>query len=70
MLIYVFIMFFLIKLIPVCITLFKMQYGHISTAVVTVPKSYWSLPVPLAFGSMIFTTGYFILEEINKIRQS
>lgn len=55
---------FLITMIPPCIALLKMQSGHISTAVVTVPKSFWSLPVPITFGSMLLTTGYFISKEI------
>ena len=50
-------------MIPQCITLLKLQSGHISTAVVTLPKSFWSLPVPLAFGSMLLTTGFFLLDE-------
>ena len=55
---------FLIGLIPACIALLKMQSGHISAAVVTLPKSFWSLPVPIAFGSMLLTTGYFILKKL------
>ena len=55
---------FLITMIPPCIALLKMQSGHISTAVVTVPKSFWSLPVLITFGSMLLTTGYFISQEI------
>jgi TRAP-type C4-dicarboxylate transport system permease small subunit len=62
--VYLLISFFLISMIPPCIALLKLQSGHISTAVVTVPKSFWSLPVIVAFGSMLLTTGYFILEEI------
>lgn len=58
---------FLIWLIPVCITLLKMQFGHITAAVLTLPKSFWSLPVPIAFVSMILSTGYFISEEIANL---
>lgn len=65
--IYVFIGIFLIVIIPTSITLFKMQYGHITAAVITLPKSYWSLPVPIAFSSMLLTTLYFILEEITHL---
>ena len=67
--IYLLIGVFLITLIPSCIALLKMQSGHISTAVVTLPKSFWSLPVPIAFGSMLLTTGYFILQEIGNINK-
>ena len=60
---------FLITMIPPCIALLKMQSGHISTAVVTLPKSFWSLPVPIAFGSMLLTTVYFISQEIVNLRR-
>lgn len=61
--VYLLIGIFLVYMIPQCITLLKLQSGHISTAVVTLPKSFWSLPVPLAFGSMLLTTGFFLLDE-------
>jgi TRAP-type transport system small permease protein len=60
---------FLITMISPCIALLKMQSGHISTAVVTLPKSFWSLPVPITFGSMLLTTGYFISQEIVNLRR-
>lgn len=60
---------FLITMISPCIALLKMQSGHISTAVVTVPKSFWSLPVLITFGSMLLTTGYFISKEIVNLRR-
>ena len=62
--IYVGIGIFLIMMIPTSIKLLKMQYGHITAAVITLPKSYWSLSVPIAFSSMLLTTLYFILEEM------
>jgi TRAP-type C4-dicarboxylate transport system permease small subunit len=65
--VYALIGIFLARLIPVCIALFKMQFGHITAAVLTLPKSFWSLPVPIAFGSMLLTTGYFISEEIANL---
>jgi TRAP-type C4-dicarboxylate transport system permease small subunit len=68
LLVYLLIGTFLVALIPPCIALLKMQYGHISTAVVTIPKSFWSLPVPMAFCSMLLTTGYFISKEIITLR--
>jgi TRAP-type C4-dicarboxylate transport system permease small subunit len=58
---------FLITIIPTSIKLLKMQYGHITAAVITLPKSYWSLPVPIAFSSMLLTTLYFILEETAQL---
>ena len=65
--IYVGIGVFLITIIPTSIKLLKMQYGHITAAVITLPKSYWSLPVPIAFSSMLLTTLYFILEETAQL---
>ncbi len=65
--IYFLIAIFIVVLIPKCIMLLKMQYGHITAAVVTLPKSFWSLPVPIAFGSMLMTTVYFISEEFLKL---
>lgn len=62
--VYLLIGVFLMYMIPQCIALLKLQSGHISTAVVTLPKSFWSLPVLLAFGSMLLTTGFFLLDEI------
>ena len=40
---------FFITIIPTSIKLFQMQYGHITAAVITLPKSYWSLPVPIVY---------------------
>jgi TRAP-type C4-dicarboxylate transport system permease small subunit len=67
--VYLLIAVFMIYLIPFCITLLKMQSGHISTAVVTLPKSFWTLPVPIAFASMLLTTGYFISQEMATLRK-
>jgi TRAP-type C4-dicarboxylate transport system permease small subunit len=65
--IYIFIGIFIVVLIPKCISLLKMQFGHFTAAVLTLPKSFWSLPVPIAFGSMLLTTVYFISEEFQKL---
>ena len=65
--IYIFIGIFIVVLIPKCIALLKMQFGHFTAAVLTLPKSFWSLPVPIAFGSMLLTTVYFISEEFQKL---
>ncbi len=60
---------FIIVLIPNCINLLKMQFGHTTAAVLTLPKSFWSLPVPIAFISMLFTTLFFMLEEMSELRK-
>ena len=64
---WIFIMIFLIVLMPTCVRLLKMQWGHITAAVLILPKSFWSLPVPIAFASMILTTFYFILLEFKTL---
>lgn len=59
---------FLIAMIPSCIELLKMQWGHFTAAVITIPKSFWSLPVPVAFLSMFLTTLNFIAEEVESLK--
>ena len=61
---------FLIAMIPSCIELFKMQWGHFAAAVIIIPKSFWSLPVPVAFLSMFLTTLYFIVEEFERLKSA
>ena len=67
LLIYAFIGIFIIVLIPKCIALLKMQAGHSTAATLALPKSFWSLPVPIAFGSMLLTTIYFIMQELRQL---
>jgi TRAP-type C4-dicarboxylate transport system permease small subunit len=45
-----------------------MQWGHFTAAVVTIPKSFWSLPVPVIFISMFLTTVCFIVEELEGLK--
>jgi TRAP-type C4-dicarboxylate transport system permease small subunit len=59
---------FLIAMIPSCLALFKMQWGHFAAAVIIIPKSFWSLPVPVAFVSMFLTTLDFIVEEFERLK--
>jgi TRAP-type C4-dicarboxylate transport system permease small subunit len=59
---------FLIAMIPSCIELLKMQWGHFAAAVIIIPKSFWSLPVPIAFVSMFLTTLGFIAQEVEYLR--
>jgi TRAP-type C4-dicarboxylate transport system permease small subunit len=61
---------FLIAMIPSCIALLKMQWGHFAAAVIIIPKSFWSLPVPVAFLSMFLTTLSFILEEFEGLKSA
>ena len=59
---------FLIAMIPSCIELLKMQWGHFAAAVIIIPKSFWSLPVPIAFVSMFLTTLDFIVQEFECLK--
>lgn len=61
---------FLIAMIPSCIELLKMQWGHFAAAVIIIPKSFWSLPVPIAFVSMFLTTLSFIVEEFQSLKNT
>jgi TRAP-type C4-dicarboxylate transport system permease small subunit len=67
---YIAIGIFLIAMIPSCIELLKMQWGHFAAAVIIIPKSFWSLPVPVAFLSMFLTTLYFIVEELEHLKHA
>jgi len=70
LMLYIAIGIFLIAMLPSCIELLKMQWGHFAAAVIIIPKSFWSLPVPLAFVSMFLTTGYFIGVEIEGLKNT
>ena len=61
---------FLVAMIPSCIALLKMQWGHFAAAVIIIPKSFWSLPVPIAFLSMFLTTLNFIVEEFEGFKNT
>lgn len=64
---YVLIFFLLISILPKSITLIRMQSGHTLAATLPLHKGYWTIPVPIAFASMIFTTFYYLVEEIKKL---
>ncbi len=51
------------------ISLMKSQAGHTTAAALPLSKSYWTLPVPVIFLSMLLTTLQMILEEIEKLRK-
>lgn len=59
------VVFFLI-IIPQTLTLVIMQYNIVTSAAFVVPKSFFTLPVLIVFPSMLLTSIYFILEEIEK----
>ena len=65
---YIAIGMFLIAILPRCIGLLKLQWGHFAAAAITIPKSFWSLPVPAAFISMFLTTCYFIAAEVECLK--
>jgi TRAP-type C4-dicarboxylate transport system permease small subunit len=67
---YIAIGIFLIAMIPSCIELLNMQWGHFAAAVIIIPKSFWSLPVPIVFFSMFLTTIDFIVEEFERLNSA
>jgi len=63
--IYLFITAFLAVFLPKSIELVRMQFGHITSAAINIPKSWWTMPVPIAFASMLLSSVYYVLEEIE-----
>lgn len=61
---YVLILVLFLYSLPESITLIKMQSGHTLAVALPLNKSYWTFPVLIAFSSMIFTTIYYIVEEV------
>ena len=64
-LLYIAIAGFLLTFIPQTLTLVRMQARIITTAAITVPKSFFTLPVLLVFPSMLLSTLYFLICEID-----
>ena len=62
---YLLIAAFLAVFLPVSVELVRMQAGHISSAGLVIAKSWWTLPVPIAFASMLLSSLHFILEEVE-----
>lgn len=61
---YLLITAFLAVFLPRSIELVRMQAGHITSAALVVAKSWWTVPVPIAFASMLLSSVHFLLEEI------
>ena len=60
------IVFFLV-MIPRTFTLVRMQIRIITSAAVVVPKSFYTLPVLLVFPSMLLSTVYNLITEVESI---
>jgi TRAP-type C4-dicarboxylate transport system permease small subunit len=67
--VYLFIGIVLVVITQVSLPLIKIQFGHTTAAALRIPKSFWTLPVPIIFCSMLLTTFHFMLEEIEKLRK-
>lgn len=61
---YSLILFVLISIIPKAMWLIDLQSRHTVAAALPLTKSYWTIPVPIAFVSMSLTTLYFLMEEL------
>lgn len=67
LLVYIFISILLIAVFRTSFLLIKVQFSHTTAAALTFPRSFYTLPVPIAFFSMLLTTVHFMLEEINNL---
>jgi len=61
---YLLITAFLAVFLPRSIELVRMQAGHITSAALVVAKSWWTMPVPVVFASMLLSSLYFLVQEI------
>jgi TRAP-type C4-dicarboxylate transport system permease small subunit len=63
-----FVCLFLIVLCVKSLPLIKAQLGYTTAAALHLPKSFWTLPVPIIFLSMFLTTAHFIFQDVGKLR--
>ena len=68
--IHIFICLFLMVIFLKSFPLIKSQLGYTTAAALPLPKSFWTLPVPIVFLSMFLTTVHFIFENIAALRKS
>ena len=54
----------------VSIPLIQNQFGFTIAAALPLPKSWWTMPVPIVFCSMILTTANTIVHQYGKLRES
>ena len=59
----------LIPLTFVSFPLIENQLGFTTAAALPLPKSFWTIPVPIIFVSMFLSTLSFILQNIEKLRK-
>lgn len=58
----------LAALTVVSIPLIKDQFGYTIAAALPLPKSFWTMPVPIIFVSMLLTTLNVIIQHIQRLR--
>lgn len=61
------ILIFLVMMIPQTAALVRMQSRITISAAVALPKSFHTLPVLLVFPSMVLTTLYYLVDEVEKM---
>jgi TRAP-type C4-dicarboxylate transport system permease small subunit len=61
------ILIFLVMMIPRTATLVRMQSRITISAAIALPKSFHTLPVLLVFPSMVLTTLYYLIDEVEKM---
>jgi TRAP-type C4-dicarboxylate transport system permease small subunit len=59
---------FLATLTVVSIPLIQDQFGFTIAAALPLPKSYWTMPVPVVFTSMFLTTLNVILQQAGRLK--
>jgi TRAP-type C4-dicarboxylate transport system permease small subunit len=59
---------FLAALTVVSISVIQDQFGFTIAAALPLPKSYWTMPVPVIFTSMLLTTLNVILQQLPRLK--
>jgi TRAP-type C4-dicarboxylate transport system permease small subunit len=59
---------FLVTLTVVSIPLIQDQFGFTIAAALPLPKSYWTMPVPVVFTSMFLTTLNGVLQQVETLK--
>jgi TRAP-type transport system small permease protein len=58
----------LISLMVASIPLIRDQFGYTIAAALPLSKSWWTMPVPIVFFSMILTTVNLLIHQVGKLR--
>ncbi len=55
-------------LLGVSVPVIQDQFGYTTAAALPLPKSFWTMPVPIVFFSMLLTTVNTVLHQLEKLR--